>query len=110
MNIWAVNHDEELWEKPYELCPNRYLTEDGQVVQASHPCRRHNLAFGGGTRVCIGETFALSRMFAVLSAFMVNFDLHPGTSLEEQPSCKSQDVALGQMDADMKVRFVTKSG
>jgi cytochrome P450 family 2 subfamily U polypeptide 1 len=48
LNLFALLHDEELWEKPYDFLPERFLDESGQVVSASHPNRRHLMPFGGG--------------------------------------------------------------
>lgn len=32
-NFWAVNNDENIWEKPREFNPNRFLTGDGKVIE-----------------------------------------------------------------------------
>lgn len=79
-NLWAVMHDETLWDEPWRFRPERFLTEDGSaVVPPEHPNRRHLIAFGAGPRHCIGEVFALSRLFLIVTSLLRDFDLlRPG--------------------------------
>ena len=31
-NLWAVHHDQEVWNAPEEFKPSRFLDQDGKVV------------------------------------------------------------------------------
>ena len=36
MNLYNLHHDERYWEDPWEFRPERFLTEDGEVVPLNH--------------------------------------------------------------------------
>jgi cytochrome P450 family 2 subfamily U polypeptide 1 len=78
LNLFGLHHDEELWEKPFEFNPDRFLDASGEVVSASHPNRRHLMAFGAGPRVCLGEVLAKSRLFLIIATLAQKFNLRPG--------------------------------
>ena len=69
VNLWAMHHDEKLWNEPFTFKPKRFLDTNGQLVPADHPNRRNVMPFGAGHRVCVGEVFALSRMFLIMHGF-----------------------------------------
>ncbi|ELT94196.1 hypothetical protein CAPTEDRAFT_199515 [Capitella teleta] len=78
MNLYHMHHDEDFWENPFEFQPERFLGDDGGLVSASHPNRRHLMPFGAGPRVCLGEVLAKSRLFLVIASLMQKFDIRPG--------------------------------
>ncbi|ELU02917.1 hypothetical protein CAPTEDRAFT_100001 [Capitella teleta] len=78
VNLYHMHHDEDFWENPFEFQPERFLGDDGGVVPASHPNRRHLMPFGAGPRVCLGEALAKSRLFLVIASLMQKFDILPG--------------------------------
>ncbi|ELU17903.1 hypothetical protein CAPTEDRAFT_104679 [Capitella teleta] len=80
MNLYHLHHDEEFWMNPYEFQPERFLNDDGGLVSASHPNRRHLMPFGAGLRVCLGEILAKSRLFLVIASLTQKFDILPGES------------------------------
>ena len=59
VNLWALHHDEKLWDEPFSFKPERFLDVDGQLVPADHPNRKNVMPFGAGHRVCVGEVLAL---------------------------------------------------
>ncbi len=77
INTWALHHDESFWDEPYKFCPGRFLDKNGDVVPADHPNRKHLLPFGAGPRVCLGETFAMARLFLWTAAVIQNFHITP---------------------------------
>lgn len=94
-NLWAVLHDEGLWEEPWRFRPERFLTEDGtRLVAPDHPNRRRLIAFGAGPRHCIGEVFALSRMFLIVTSLLRDFDLDPDPEADPV-SCDPRTYSLG---------------
>ncbi|KAJ3504930.1 hypothetical protein NLJ89_g7683 [Agrocybe chaxingu] len=59
INIWGINHDPELFDRPEDFWPDRFMknehgTRDGVDVSAW----RDKLIFGGGKRVCPGTNLA----------------------------------------------------
>ncbi|THV02733.1 cytochrome P450 [Dendrothele bispora CBS 962.96] len=59
LNMWAIAHDDNLYENPEKFWPDRYIkaefgTRDGVDVSAF----RHTLGFGGGKRICPGINLA----------------------------------------------------
>ncbi len=77
MNTWAIHHDEKHWGDPYVFRPDRFLDEHGNLLQADHPIRRQLLPFGAGPRVCLGEAFAMARLFLWSAAVVQNFRITP---------------------------------
>ncbi len=73
VNAWALHHDKAFWGDPEYFRPERFLDENGDFLLADHPNRKHMLAFGAGPRVCLGETFAMARLFLWTSALVNKF-------------------------------------
>jgi cytochrome P450 len=92
LNLFALLHDEELWEKPYDFLPERFLDESGQVVSASHPNRRHLMPFGGSPRLCLGEVLAKSRIFLIIATLAQKFNIRPG---KVTASCHPRELKGG---------------
>ena len=76
--FWSLHHDEKFWNDPWEFQPERFLDDDGSLLPNDHPRRKHLMPFGAGTRVCIGEVFALKRLFVFATSLVQSFDLLPG--------------------------------
>lgn len=80
--VHTIHHDPRWWDDPAEFRPERFLPG------APRPHRSAYLPFGGGRRVCIGQSFALMEMVAI--AAMVSqrlvIDLVPGHPVEPTQS------------------------
>ena len=76
----GVLHDKAFWGDPENFRPERFLDDDGNLLPADHATRKHMLQFGAGPRVCIGEAFALKRLFIFLTSIIQSFDLEPGNN------------------------------
>jgi cytochrome P450 len=68
----VTHRDPEYWEEPEKFRPARFLPGTG----AGRPKWAY-LPFGGGPRVCIGNTFALTEGPLVLAALAQHFRLEP---------------------------------
>jgi cytochrome P450 len=79
--IHAMHHDPRWWPDPEVYDPSRFLAEN---AKGRH--RSAYLPFGGGRRVCIGQSFAL--MEATLITAMMSrdfvYDLAPGHPVEPE--------------------------
>ncbi|GAB3996214.1 cytochrome P450 [Nocardioides marmoraquaticus] len=72
--VHAIHHDERYWDDPDAFDPQRFMPG------AARPVRSTYLPFGGGRRVCIGQSFALMEMVAIAATLSQRyvFDLEPG--------------------------------
>ena len=82
MPQWVVHRDAKLWPDPLRFDPDRFLPEAkaGRAKFAYFP-------FGGGPRVCIGESFAWMEGTLILAALAQKFRFVPvpGQSIEPLP-------------------------
>jgi len=84
MSQWIVHRDPRWWPDPLRFDPARWLGE-GQSAGARP--RFAYFPFGGGNRVCIGESFAWSEAIVVVAATAQRwrFVLDPAHPVEPQP-------------------------
>ena len=75
INLWAIHHDPDFWEDPYSYKPERFLTAEGELLPPEHPKRRRVMAFGAGSRSCIGEAFARRHLFLFITSLCQTFNM-----------------------------------
>ncbi len=69
---WAVQRHPALFRRPDEFRPERWLTgETSELPRFAY------FPFGGGPRVCIGQTFAMMESVLILAAIAARFRLEP---------------------------------
>ena len=73
----ALHYNEKFWGDPEVFRPERFLYDNGKLLPADHPNRKHVLQFGAGPRSCVGEAFALKRLFIFLVSIVQQFEVHP---------------------------------
>ncbi|OBJ01253.1 cytochrome [Mycobacterium alsense] len=76
--IHHIHHDPRWWPEPETFDPGRFCPPDRDRPRSAY------LPFGGGRRICIGQSFALMEMVlmaAIMSQRFV-FDLAPGHPVE----------------------------
>ncbi|HIF11065.1 MAG TPA: cytochrome P450 [Sneathiellales bacterium] len=76
---WITHHHHDLWEKPNEFIPERFSPENSK--------KRHKYAyfpFGGGTRICIGNSFAMMEAQLIMATIVRKYRLKlvPGHPVE----------------------------
>jgi cytochrome P450 len=78
--IHHIHHDPRWWPDPETFDPSRFLTTDRTRPRSAY------LPFGGGRRICIGQSFALMEMvlIAVIMSQRFTFDLAPGHRVEPE--------------------------
>lgn len=83
MSPWVLHRNPRYYENPDEFRPERWATE--QIKQLP---KYAYLPFGGGPRICIGNTFALTEAALVLATVAQRYRLNlaPGTKVVPQPS------------------------
>ncbi|XP_020896628.2 steroid 17-alpha-hydroxylase/17,20 lyase [Exaiptasia diaphana] len=80
LNLWAIHHNTDDWQKHDVFDPSRFLGEDGKISSFK---TRNLLPFGAGRRVCIGETDAKTVLFLFASRFLHKFKLEHTEALPE---------------------------
>ncbi|XP_072040202.1 cytochrome P450 2U1-like [Amphiura filiformis] len=84
-NTWGLHYDPDIWPDPYRFDPTRHLNNDGEVIKSPYL-----VPFGGGRRVCMGESLAKMELFLYFCSLMhqFKFELPPGAempSMEPMP-------------------------
>jgi cytochrome P450 len=83
MSQWVVHRDKRFFADPEQFRPERWGEESIKALP-----KFAYFPFGGGPRLCIGNTFALMEMALLLSVLAQRFDftLKPGVELTPQPT------------------------
>ncbi|XP_022902514.1 cytochrome P450 18a1 [Onthophagus taurus] len=76
----AVHTDPNLWDRPEEFNPMRFITAEGKVTKPEY-----FMPFGVGRRTCLGEVLARMELFLFFSSLLHCFDLEVPSG-EDLPS------------------------
>ncbi|XP_036452401.1 LOW QUALITY PROTEIN: steroid 21-hydroxylase [Colossoma macropomum] len=79
-NLFGAHHDPEVWTDPYSFRPERFLEGGGGSLRALMP-------FGGGARLCLGESIAKMELFLFTAYLLQAFQFLP-ESPEELPDLR----------------------
>ncbi len=72
MSQWVTHHDSRFYDAPLQFRPERWFDLD------AHSTPRYSyFPFGGGSRVCIGEHFAMTEAIAVLAMIARRWTITP---------------------------------
>ena len=109
LHYWAVHHDEEFWGDPWIFRPERFLDANDKLIAADHPNRKRLLAFADGMRVCVGEVFALRRLFIFITYIVQSFNLLPD-DFNNLTSCDPRTYTTGLVlyPPSFRMRLVRK--
>lgn len=99
-NAWAMMHDPEVFEAPFEFRPERYLKDD--QIDSSVP-DGERAAFGFGRRICPGRYFSNDALFLLTASILARFDIR----LPKDEHGVSIPV---NMKLDFETRVVVKPG
>ncbi|XP_063220883.1 probable cytochrome P450 304a1 [Bacillus rossius redtenbacheri] len=69
--LWSANRDPNMWDEPDAFRPERFLDKEGKLIKDK------TLPFGGGKRLCVGETFTRHHVFLFLSALLQSCEFSP---------------------------------
>ncbi|XP_014516712.1 cytochrome P450 82C4 [Vigna radiata var. radiata] len=85
-NVWKLHRDPSVWSEAEKFSPERFLNENGEVVDEGHQHFEY-LPFGSGRRACPGSTFAtqvtLITIARLLHAFRFDVPVDEPVDLEE---------------------------
>ncbi|KYM93624.1 PREDICTED: cytochrome P450 18a1 [Cyphomyrmex costatus] len=69
--LYAVHMDPELWDKPEDFRPSRFLDAEGKVYKPNF-----FMPFGVGRRKCLGDVLARMEIFLFFTSLLHKFNLH----------------------------------
>jgi cytochrome P450 len=80
MSQWVVHRDPRWWDQPDTFAPDRWLAPSSRPKYAYFP-------FGGGSRVCIGESFAWTEAILLLATIAQRWQFRsvPGSKPKPEP-------------------------
>ena len=96
-SLWTLHHDEDFWDEPFNFKPERFLDAQGELVPADHPNRKHLMPFGAGTRVCVGESLAMARLFLWMVNLVQRFEISPAQGNKENSTDPRSYYFIGQL-------------
>jgi cytochrome P450 len=97
--IYAIHRHRRLWRDPDAFDPDRFGPEES--------AGRHRFAylpFGGGPRVCIGQTFALTEAVAILATLVRGATLEPDPGHRIRPVMRVSMRPQGGMPMTLRLR------
>ncbi|KAJ2932188.1 hypothetical protein H1R20_g4911, partial [Candolleomyces eurysporus] len=71
-NNWAMMHDPQVFENPFEFNPERYL-KDGKIDRSVPDAEL--AAFGHGRRICPGRQFSNDNLFLIVASVLAVFSV-----------------------------------
>ena len=69
VNMWAITHDDAVWDEPKEFKPSRFMEEDVSILGSD----LRLAPFGSGRRVCPGKAMGLATVQLWLAQLLQNF-------------------------------------
>ncbi|RXW20708.1 hypothetical protein EST38_g5165 [Candolleomyces aberdarensis] len=71
-NNWAMMHNPDVFDKPFDFIPERYL-KDGQIDPSVPDAEA--AAFGHGRRICPGRHFSNDALFFMAASFLATYTI-----------------------------------
>lgn len=103
LNFYSVHRDERFWDKPLKFSPERFADEHSQ--------ERHRYAylpFGGGARVCVGNSFAMMEAQILLATIAQRYSLSLDPNHEVIPVARITTYPKDGLPMTAKLREVSR--
>jgi cytochrome P450 len=102
VNMHSLRMDAELWPDPQAFKPERFLNEDGAVVN-----KEKVVSFSLGKRSCPGEGLARHEVFLFVTSLVQQFNILPP---EGQDKIRDEAVVIRFLQPEpFEVRFVARN-
>lgn len=98
VNMWAITHDEKVWDEPEEFKPERFMNEDVSIMGSD----LRLAPFGAGRRVCPGKAMGLASVHLWLAQLLQSFEW-----VKSDDSLVDLDECL-KLSMEMKTPLVCK--
>lgn len=94
-STWAVHRDPEIFERPLEFLPERWLGENGVKLQ------RGFIPFSSGARACVGRNMAYMEVTLTVAALVHRYHLTLPTPDWEPKVVETFVIKAGEMPVKM---------
>ncbi|KAJ0969475.1 hypothetical protein J5N97_022352 [Dioscorea zingiberensis] len=95
INYWAITRDPNVWEKPDEFIPERFLNNPIDFKGQDY----EYIPFGSGRRICPGMQFAVSTIELTLANLVYRFDwLLPDTLVGKLNMAEAPGLTIKMMN------------
>ena len=84
LSQWIAHHDPRWWADPERFSPDRWLRNMPPVALSPRPKYAY-FPFGGGSRICIGESFAWTETILLLATIAQRWTFAPMSIPELEP-------------------------
>ncbi|KAJ8543742.1 hypothetical protein K7X08_025360 [Anisodus acutangulus] len=74
VNMWAITHDSDVWENPFEFKPERFVVSEGVANVDVRGGDLRLAPFGAGRRVCPGKNLGLVTVMLWVAKLVQNFE------------------------------------
>ncbi|KAI0670932.1 cytochrome P450 [Trametes maxima] len=81
-NTWAILHDPDLYSRPEEFNPERFIRDGKLDPTAPDP---YSFAFGYGRRICPGRYSADDMLYLAMASVLYVFDIEPPHDEDGRP-------------------------
>jgi flavonoid 3'-monooxygenase len=71
VNAWGMQRDPDVWERPLEFDPNRFVGSNVDVRGSDFQV----IPFGAGRRICAGMSMGIRMVQLILATLLHSFDL-----------------------------------
>lgn len=87
LSQWIAHHDPRWWDAPDDFTPERWLQAGNREPGTGNRTRPKfaYFPFGGGARLCIGESFAWTEMILLVATIAQRWRFTPVTPPEPEP-------------------------
>ena len=110
----VMHSDSSVWGSDVdEFNPRRFMKNAGQETKSGKaPPAAAFRAFGGGSTLCPGRHFATNEVLAVVTMFVMRYDMVPQSGEWALPTVQKTNVAavLMEPDTDIEVLVSRRSG
>ncbi|XP_071498195.1 steroid 17-alpha-hydroxylase/17,20 lyase-like [Diadema antillarum] len=79
-NFWSVHHNPEAWDQPEEFLPERFLNDQGNLLETSK--LPSFMPFSVGKRRCMGAQLAKAELFLMLGRLLQEFSFEMPPDVE----------------------------
>lgn len=109
MSLRDILLDENIFEKPHEFRPERWLADNSDLARIS----KFYMPFGRGSRMCVGLNLALAELYLILGTLFAKFDFELFETTKERDIDVARDCFIGEpcrqsQGVRMKIRLNEK--
>eukprot|EP00057_Strongylocentrotus_purpuratus_P029325 XP_011683799.1 PREDICTED: cytochrome P450 2U1 [Strongylocentrotus purpuratus] len=91
VNEWAINRDRNVWNKPHDFNPARFLDDSGRV---DPKLKESIISFGEGRRMCLGRCLAEHMLFVFFTNLVRWFTFRLPEDCRETPNVNEGNFGL----------------